>query len=442
LNKKKLTLLPLCAATYFMVSGGPYGLEELIAPGGYGLALIALILTPLVWSLPTAMMVGELAAALPEEGGYYAWVRRALGPFWGFQEAWLSLLASVFDMAIYPTLFTAYLARLVPALGEGHARIAVGAALIAACALLNMRGARAVGGASIALAVALLGPFVAFVVLAVLHPGQPTNSVATTAAPDAGLLGGVLVAMWNYQGWDNASTVAGEVERPQRTYPLAMLVTVGLVTLTYVLPVWAASRAGVDPSGWTTGAWVVAARAIGGRPLEIALVAGGMICGAGMLNALVLSYSRVPAALAADGWLPSILARKSERTGAPWVSIIVCSTAWAACLGLGFARLVQLDVACYGLSLALEFVALFVLRLREPKLERPFRVPGGLIGAGLVGVVPMALLLLALVGGGGEGESGASWLLWLCGGLVALGPAVYWLRRKTVRPVAAASALP
>ena len=64
--------------------------------------------------LPTALMVGELAATLPEEGGYYAWVRRALGPFWGFQEAWLSLVASVFDMAIYPTLFTLYLGRLWP----------------------------------------------------------------------------------------------------------------------------------------------------------------------------------------------------------------------------------------------------------------------------------------------------------------------------------------
>ena len=73
-------------------------------------------MTPVVWSLPTALMVGELAAALPEEGGYYAWVRRALGPFWGFQEAWLSLVASVFDMAIYPTLFALYLGKLSPPL--------------------------------------------------------------------------------------------------------------------------------------------------------------------------------------------------------------------------------------------------------------------------------------------------------------------------------------
>ena len=89
-GSKKMRLLPLIAATYFMVSGGPYGLEDIIGKAGYGRALLLLALVPLVWSLPTSLMVGELASALPEEGGYYHWVRRAMGPFWGFQEAWLS----------------------------------------------------------------------------------------------------------------------------------------------------------------------------------------------------------------------------------------------------------------------------------------------------------------------------------------------------------------
>src|ERR1700678_3069598 len=111
-----MRLLPLLAATYFMVARGPYGLEDSIGKAGYWWALLLLLAIPVVWSLPTALMVGELAAALPEEGGYYAWVRRALGPFWGYQEAWLSLAASVFDMGIYPTLFVLYLGRLSPAL--------------------------------------------------------------------------------------------------------------------------------------------------------------------------------------------------------------------------------------------------------------------------------------------------------------------------------------
>src|SRR5581483_97419 len=106
-------------------------------------------------------MVGELSSALPQAGGYYAWVRRALGPFWGFQEAWLSLVASVLDMAMYPTLCVVCLSRLVPAL----AHPAVGFALIAACTLVNLRGARSVGRSSLLLGLLMVAPFAVLVAL-------------------------------------------------------------------------------------------------------------------------------------------------------------------------------------------------------------------------------------------------------------------------------------
>src|SRR5690242_16886921 len=80
----KLTLLPLIAATYFMVAGGPYGLEDIVQMTGYRGALLILFLTPLLWSVPTVLMVSELASAIPEEGGFYVWVRRGMGRFWGY----------------------------------------------------------------------------------------------------------------------------------------------------------------------------------------------------------------------------------------------------------------------------------------------------------------------------------------------------------------------
>src|SRR5438309_4928964 len=144
-SRRKLRMLPLLAATYFMVSGGPYGLEEIIGDAGYGWALIILFVLPFFWSLPTSLMIGELAAAVPEEGGFYAWVRRATGPFWGFQEAWLSLAASIFDMAIYPTLFVAYASRLLPGSDQGWHGIALGVAVITVCVLWNLAGGKAVG---------------------------------------------------------------------------------------------------------------------------------------------------------------------------------------------------------------------------------------------------------------------------------------------------------
>ena len=121
-----------------------------------------------------------------------------------------------------------------------------------------------------------------------------------------------------------------------------------------------------------------------------------MISGFGMFNALVMSYSRLPLAMAQDGMLPSIFGKLNRRR-APWVAIIALAIGWAACLNLGFERLVTIDILLYGASLLLEFAALVVLRVREPELRRPFRVPGGIIGAVLVGVAPMLLLGFDLV---------------------------------------------
>jgi amino acid transporter len=409
-----MRLLPLIGATYFMVAGGPYGLEDIIGDAGYGRALILLLVIPLIWSLPTSLMVGELASALPEEGGYYCWVRRALGPFWGFQEAWLSLAASVFDMAIYPVTFVLYLGAFAPTLVAGHRGFIIKLAVVLVCTLWNLGGAKAVGEGSVAMFAVLLAPFVVLVAAgfwkglfadatnpltahAITFADRFHRSITLLKAPVAApsLAGAVSVTLWNYMGWDNASTIAQEVEAPQRNYPRAMLISAALVAATYIVPLLAVGVAGMDPAQFSTGAWTSAARSIVGPWLAFAVVFGGMLNGAGMFNALMLSYARVPFALARDGLLPRFLTRTTSA-GVPWTSVLVCAVAWALALRLSFERLISIDLVLYGASLLLEFVALVVLRLREPALVRPFRIPGGLTAAILAGVGPALLILFAL----------------------------------------------
>jgi amino acid transporter len=389
-------LWPLVAATFFMVSGGTYGTEDIVHGAGYGRAILILLLTPLLWSLPTAFMIGELSSALPFEGGYYAWVRRAMGNFWGFQEAWLSLVASIFDMAIYPTLFVAYLTRVFPWFQEGHRGVMVGLAVVIVCTLLNIAGVKVVSTTSLWLFFALSSPFVMIVLLAPFKYGALLHAVTKPTTSNVDILGGLLIAMWNYMGWDNASTIATEVERPQRTYPRAMIASVVIVSLTYIVPVAAMWMTGLHASAWETGSWADIAGMLGGPLLRIGLVLGGMMSAFGMFNALVMSYSRLPLAMAQDGMLPAIFGKVNSRR-APWVAIIACAMGWACCLGLGFERLVTLDIMLYGASLSLEFLALIWLRVREPELPRPFRVPGGLIGAIMVGVAPTLLLGFAIL---------------------------------------------
>lgn len=395
-NSAQLTVWPLVAATFFMVSGGAYGTEDIVHGAGYGRGILILLLTPLLWSLPTALMVGELSSALPNEGGYYAWVRRGLGNFWGFQEAWLSLAASIFDMAIYPTLFVAYLTRLAPWFGVGRRGAMVSLGVVIVCAALNLAGIRIVGFTSLWLFFLLSAPFALIVLLAPFQAGALSHAQTAPVTSTVGLLGGTLIAMWNFMGWDNASTVAREVEQPQHTYPRAMVAALILVSLTYLLPVVAVYITGVPASAFETGSWADLGGLIAGKWLRVALVLGGTMSALGMFNALVMSYSRLPLAMAEDGMLPRMFAKVHPRTRTPWVAILFCAAGWALCLGLGFERLVTLDVTLYGASLLLEFITLAALRIREPQLPRRFRVPGGLAGAILAGVFPALLLTLSV----------------------------------------------
>jgi amino acid transporter len=436
---RKMRLLPLVAATYFMVSGGPYGIEDILGGAGFLWAIVILLLLPLVWSLPTALMIGELASAIPADGGFYVWVRRALGPFWGYQEGWLSLAASVFDMAIYPAIFVSYLGKLAPALTQDGRGYGWSLAVVVVCSLWNLRGAPAVGRDSVWLFILLLAPFVVLVFIGFSHGLLHHPAVQwTRPASDAGFSTAVLVAMWNYMGWDNASTVARDVESPQRTYPRAMIVSTAFVALTYILPLAAIAFAGLSVQTFSTGDWTTAAEALGGPALGVAIVAGGAISGIGMFNALVMSYTRLPMAMAEEGMLPGFVALRN-RKGVPWVSVLLCGVAWALALKLPFERLISIDLILYGSSLLLEFVALVALRIREPNLERPFRA-GSFPIACLLGVGPAALIAYALwvsrneklLGSGSEisGQLGIwlgsipALLFALCVGL--LGPLLYW----------------
>ena len=397
-SRRKLGMLPLLAATYFMVSGGPYGLEEIIGDAGYGWTLIILFVLPFFWSLPTALMIGELAAAVPEEGGFYAWVRRALGPFWGFQEAWLSLAASVFDMAIYPTLFVTYLEHFQnwgPTLAVGHRELFIELAVVIVATVWNLRGAVAVGDGSVVMWLVGLAPFVILLGAAGWRGAHTTPATLAPPHGHADLAAGMLVALWNYMGWDNASTIAGEVEEPQRTYPRVM-VTAALMTMaTYLLPVAAVWFAGIAPNQFSTGAWVDAAQNLGGYPLALTLTLVASLDSLGNFNSLTLSYTRLPYALACDGLLPKVLTRKLSN-GVPWVSLLVCALGWSLALRLKFDRLITIDISLWGLSVVLEFVALVKLRVTEPDMPRPFRVPGPTWVAVALGTGPAVLVLFAL----------------------------------------------
>ncbi|MCS6863328.1 MAG: APC family permease, partial [Abditibacteriales bacterium] len=227
--------------TFFCVAGGAYGLEDAVGAVGPMWTLVAILVVPWLWGLPTALMTAELSAAMPEDGGYVVWVERAFGRFWGFQEGWWSWLCSFADNALYPVLFAEYLKFWYPKMTPAQ-YLTVCLLFIAVLTWLNVRGTNLVGFSSAAFTVIVLAPFAMMVVLG-LPQVKPEVWTAATP-PSQGGTGEVArwstllsVILWNYCGWDNAGCCGGEVREPNRTYPKAMMTTVVLVTLVYLLPV-------------------------------------------------------------------------------------------------------------------------------------------------------------------------------------------------------------
>ena len=198
------------------------------------------------------------------------------------------------------------------------------------------------------------------------------------------------------------------------------------------MPVAAVAHTGIDPNSWTTGGWVDVGRIVGGETLAIAIALAGVIGAIGSFGALMLSFTRLPLVMAEDGYLPKVFARRDARSGAPWVAILACAIFWAACFPLGFERSLILDVLLTGLSILLEFWALVALRIREPDLARPFRVPGGIAGAVAIGVPPLALMIAAMVRNRTELVGSTNELV-IGIGVIGAGVALYFLSNAISR---------
>src|SRR6476661_4553154 len=155
-SHKRLKILPLAAVIFLTVSGGPYGLEPLLSYGGTHGALLILLLTPLLWDVPTIFVVMELNSMMPVTGGYYQWVKRALGIRWAWYEGWWSWLYTFVDLAAYPVIFVEYTSFLFSTIAQY--KIPIYLAIIWTGAGLNILGIVPVGRISMILTITFLLP--------------------------------------------------------------------------------------------------------------------------------------------------------------------------------------------------------------------------------------------------------------------------------------------
>ena len=290
---------------------------------------------------------------MPEAGGEYAYLRTAYGPFFGFlygwTQAWVAKSGSIATLA---TLFFYYLANFAPALDKvwftiqlpigpngGPLEVRQGQfcamAVILILGFVNIFGVRVGGGLQIAITILKVVLILGVVVVGVTADvGSVSNY--STAIPAAGgwtgFFAALVAALWAYDGWNNVSMIASEVQNPQRNLPKSLiggvLLVIAIYLLTnvayfYVLPAEAVAKSDRVAADMM--------RRVLGGPGAAAVSLAAMISIFAALNGSILSGSRVPYALARDGLFFRACAKVHPTYSTPSNSIILLSI-WSSIL--------------------------------------------------------------------------------------------------------------
>eukprot|EP00249_Psilotum_nudum_P021011 c27933_g1_i1 orf=209-1672(-) len=393
-QRPKLSILPLVFLIFYEVSGGPIGTEDSVKAGGPLLALLGFLLFPFVWSIPEALLTAEMATTYPDNGGYVVWTAAAFGPFWGFLQGWWKWVSGVINNATYPILCFDYLESMLSVLAAGTTRVLGLVAFTGILTYLNYRGLNIVGWAAVCLGIFSLLPFIVMTVLAV--PRLKPKRWLMMEIDDVNWRNYFNTLFWNLNFWDNASTLAGEVELPQKAFPEALLAAGILVCFCYILPLLAGTGAfEVVRSNWDNGYLAVLAGQLGSVWLKSWVEAGAILSCVGLFVAQMSSSSFQILGMAEIGSLPAF-ANYRSRHNTPTVGILLSGFGALLLSFMTFQDVIQSANALYSCGMLLEFAAFIWLRVKEPHRFRPFRVPLNTFGVCLMCVLPCILLLFVM----------------------------------------------
>ena len=402
-------------------------------------------------ALAGALTYAELTTMRPHAGAEYVITRDAYGKVWGFLNGWsqflISRTASAAALAVGFSIFLNDLTR--GALSEiyfhfpipGGYQVPFGklqiAALITLAVTTLINCAAVVVSGHVASFITILKVLVVLGVglgaflyqdgswshLGMANVGGTCEAVAVTGAGFSGFAAAMLGALWAYDGWNNISYMAGEVKHPDRNLPLALISSMFIVILLYVLvnvsyfyvltPTEVASVSAVS-----SVAAEATKRVVG--PLALSLMAGVMMLSSwGSLQTSILGTARIPFAMARDGIFFQSLARVSRKTHVPVIALVV-QAVWAAVLALSgtFDQLTDLAIFAFWLFYGMVTAAVFVFRRREPDAPRPYRTWGYPIVPALFVLVTIYLIVFTIKNAPLQSLFG---LL-----IIALGLPVYW----------------
>ena len=420
---KQVGFLPLLALFYGYTAGGPFGYEEIFAKSGPGMAMLFLTVVPFFWSIPISFASAELNSILPVQGGFYRWVRAAFGDFWGFQCGWWNWTGTFLLNSLYGVLLMDYLANYVPGL-TGYWKWAGASLVLCFFSYLNARGIQVAGWTAIILQVAVLIAVAWLCIIGLFHwhtnplvpftpPGKPFGEVFGV---------GLALAMWNYAGYEQLSSVTEEMKDPQRTFVRILAWNTPMNILTYTIPATIALAVLGNWQVWDTGYIVTASKLVGGPALGFAMLVASIIGTASLSNSTILYTTRIPAAMADDGYLPKWLGKLHPRFGTPVHAILFSTVIYCLLARQRMADLVNIYIWTRIATSMLTVLAAWQMRRKIPDAPRRFRIPGGALGIAYVVIFPAILCALKVAQSEAFVWRWAPWLL-------AAGPAAYVILR-------------
>ncbi|XP_027368394.1 probable polyamine transporter At3g13620 [Abrus precatorius] len=396
-NTKKLTLIPLIFLIYFEVAGGPYGEEPAVQAVGPLLAILGFLIFPFAWSVPEALITAELTTAIPGNGGFVIWAERAFGPFWGSLMGTWKMLGSVINMASFPVLCIDYVKKMFPLLESGWPRYVAILCSTLALSFLNYTGLTIVGYVAVFLAIVSFCPFILMSLIAIpkIHPHRWVILGQKGVKKDWNLFFNTL--FWNLNFWDNVSTLAGEVDSLQKTFPLALLIAVIFTCVSYLIPLFAViGSVSVDQREWESGFHAQAAEIIAGKWLKIWIEIGAVLSTIGLYEAQLSSNAYQLLGMAEIGILPKFFGVRSKWFNTPWLGILVSTLITIGVSYMNLKDIISSANFLYGLGMLLEFASFLWLRWKSPTMKRPYRVPLNLPLLVMMCLVPSSFLILIM----------------------------------------------
>ena len=345
-----------------------------------------------VYALCGAMTMAELAAALPKSGGQYVYSRRALGEYAGFVIGWTDWLSSSASIAAVAIALGELTGGIWPSLATSGTAIAIGVVVV--LTLMHLIGVKTGDVATQVWGVLKVAALFAVAVACLLAPGAPASATTAMTFPSGLALATALVlafqsVIYTYDGWTGYTYFGGEV-KDAKQIPRAMALGVLAVMAVYMALNWAFLHVlGVQGMAGEKFAARTAAIQVFGASGDRIVSTVLLVSMLGAISALIMLTARVPFAMAEDGLLPRSVARVNKG-GTPDVSLLLTAAVALLLILTGtFNSVLALAAFFFVLQYATSFTSLFVLRRREPDLERPYRAIG-------YPVIPAIVLLGAL----------------------------------------------